>query len=77
MSKMEKMIDVWLFRLIMGLFALMLALIPTFIYLSIQEQKEWKEFAADHDCKVVAAIRSALLPAQTGYACNDGVTYWR
>lgn len=54
---------------------------------SFKEHREWKAFAAEHNCVVIAKKRATTLvtsdgktvmqPAQNAYKCDDGVTYWR
>lgn len=55
------------------------------------EAKTWKKFKQDHDCKIVAHIRGDTFntfhsdgtigvgrtPDKTGWACDDGITYFR
>ena len=55
------------------------------------EAKDWEQFAKDHKCVVVGRTSSSVVPivgsdgkvgtafvsGQTGYKCDDGVTYWR
>jgi hypothetical protein len=48
------------------------------IFTLITDAKRWVEFAEAHDCKIVAHIsRIGSVSSKTGYACNDGITYYR
>lgn len=66
------------------------ALVPTAIYLDIQEQKTWDAFAQAHECKLIAhqngytmygyhngKYQSFWVSSKDTYRCNDGVDYTR
>ena len=65
----------------------MIAIVIMATIVSFKEHREWKAFAAEHNCELVATKKAATLvttdgkavmqPAQNAYKCNDGVTYWR
>ena len=45
----------------------------------VAQADEWQSFAKAHGCKVVGQkIPTGLsFTSQTGWGCDDGVTYWR
>ena len=57
----------------------------------VYSEKEWQIFKSQHDCVIVGKVESTInpgfstdgqfiattTPSQTGWECNDGVTYWR
>ena len=70
---------------------IVVTLVPTAIYLSVQEQKAWNEFAKTHECKLIAhqsgytaygystsgKYGSYWVPSRDTYHCNDGIDYTR
>lgn len=66
-------------------------LFPLMLYCAYQEAVEWQQFKQDHACKVVARTSStvvntisssgkvgiAVVDGQTGWLCDDGVTYYK
>lgn len=67
------------------------ALFLLLIWALIVEAREWGAFKREHHCKVVAKISGSTFttigsdgkigvgstPGKTGWACDDGVTYYR
>lgn len=60
------------------------------VALSIQDQKAWEAFSAEHHCQVVGKIagyatygyyngkyQTHYVPSKTVYKCDDGVEYTR
>lgn len=61
------------------------------LYLGVQGEANWKQFAQEHDCKVIAQhngtssvgvtyngkVGSIYTPGTVTYHCNDGVDYTR
>ncbi len=47
----------WVGFLLAGLLLMGAACIPLAIYAAIQEKKEWAEFSATHNCKIVGRMR--------------------
>lgn len=46
------------------------------------EEREWQKFKAAHKCKVTAKVPSHAgykdyTPAQDGWLCDDGITYFK
>lgn len=78
-------------KLIIGLFIILLALLAGAFYIAHVEQRSWDEFSVNHDCKIVSKesastafststdgnMTTVVIPGKTGWACNDGVTYFR
>ena len=62
-------------------------LFAVFVWLAALEHQQWEEFAVQHKCRVVGRTegrwivgsdgKSYYESGQTGYLCDDGVTYWR
>jgi hypothetical protein len=53
---------------------------------ALEDGKRWKQFKVDHACKVVAKKEGqyvsggnggGYISAQTGWLCDDGVTYFK
>lgn len=48
-----------------------------------RDNKRWEQFKADHSCRVVAKRDSqstssgSYVAGQTGWLCDDGITYFR
>ena len=55
--------DGWVYRSILALLLLVVALIPLGIWAAVEEQKEWEAFSVAHECKVVGRMRGST---QTG-----------
>lgn len=67
---------------------LMLAIIaPLFLSSCNEEDKKWKEFKSEHNCRIVGKIDKstsftsgghlAFNEAKDGWLCDDGITYWK
>lgn len=71
--------------------AVMILIILGLLYLMVQESQEWEKFKVEHHCEVVAHTSGTVFNTintngtvgigstapQTGYKCDDGVTYYR
>jgi hypothetical protein len=70
----REMLEDWPNRIFLIFIFLLIACIPVFVYLVIQENKEWQEFKLEHHCKVVAHISGTtavgIVPMMGG---NGGV----
>lgn len=67
------------------------AAVVVLIWALVAEAHEWEAFKQAHHCKVVARISGSTfntigsdgkigigtIPGKTGWACDDGVTYYR
>lgn len=73
------MLSDWPGRIVFAVVLALFALNTVSIYTSMVEQRRWDAFSVAHECKVVGRMNSSSskTPEKTGYACNDGVTYWR
>jgi len=60
-------------------YALAVAAIAALVAYTHYDYKKWQEFAAQHECRKVGALRADRDGEWTrsAYVCNDGVTYWR
>lgn len=61
------------------------------IYASHKSEQRWETFKVEHQCKKVGTITpstgvgvspkgevvTTVIPGKTGWACDDGQTYWR
>jgi hypothetical protein len=67
------MVD-WFFRNLFPLVVIGIALlIPLIIYAAIVDAREWEEFKAKHNCKVVAHVRGST-SIGVGFNSNGGTT---
>lgn len=63
-------------------FLVLIASVVTGLYQARQESykrdRDWSKFSQEHACKVVAKREPSGLSivGQTGFACEDGITYW-
>lgn len=67
------------------------AALVALVWALVVEAREWESFKQQHHCKVVAKISGSTFntigsdgkigvgttPSKTGWACDDGVTYYR
>jgi hypothetical protein len=72
-------------------FGLALFIVVVAICLGMQGEANWRQFAQEHDCKVIARhdgtnsvgvtytgkVGSIYTPGTVTYRCNDGVDYTR
>ncbi len=48
-----------------------------------KDHQSWEQFKIEHVCQIVGQKRSqstglfSHTPRQTGWLCDDGITYWR
>lgn len=81
---MEILEDLWEIKwplLIVG------GIIVLLVWVAVEAEKEWQQFAKEHHCVKVGEISpsSAIssdgkvvsIPGKEGFKCDDGVTYWR
>lgn len=61
------------------------------IWAMVIEQQEWAKFSKDNNCQIVGKMNGQTFntidtrgtigfgstSSQTGYLCNNGITYWR
>lgn len=82
--------NVWVLVVVIGLTCSVVALS---VYSSEEEREEWNRFSSQHDCHLVGqreaqhtygysygrngGLVSTTVPGQSGYLCDDGITYWR
>lgn len=71
--------------------AVMVLVLIALVAALVQDNQNWQKFKVEHNCKVVGktagtwstgisssgSVVSVSTPGQTGWACDDGVTYWR
>ena len=65
--------------MVKALIALLVVLVLLIGWAAVVEERKWREFAAEHNCRVVGKRQSEATTGytQTAYLCDDGVTYWR
>lgn len=72
---------------------IIVALLALGVWAAMHDANEWKQFSVEHHCKVVGhmsgstavgpstggkgGVAVVFVPGKTGYACDDGQTYWR
>lgn len=78
---------------LIGTLIVLIALIPLMIWAAVVEGRQWEEFKVKHNCKVVGYMKAdtgigpatggnggvtvVVIPGKTGWACDNGLTYWR
>ena len=70
------------FSLVEWLIVVAISAILVSVILGVRENRKWNEWAKTH-CKKIgesaATVDSGghVTPGQTGWQCDDGITYWR
>lgn len=76
---------------LVGIVAFVALCFSVAIVLSIKSAEDWEKFSQQHHCRLVSHrdaqiisgsdssgnFTTSTIPAQNGYQCDDGVTYWR
>lgn len=76
---------------LIGIFLAAFAVFAIGIWALIVDATNWETFKVAHECKIVGKMHGEMIntfdakgnigigftSGKTGWACNDGVTYWR